>query len=66
MEDDVVIGRVGGMAMGVPVGRTEMELYIADPFHSGDGDMGIEEIGACITIEVADTMDGERLPVGGG
>ena len=65
MENDVVVGRVLRMAMGVPVGGAEVHLDVARPFDAVDGQMGVEEIGACITVEVADAVDGDGLAIGG-
>jgi hypothetical protein len=49
-----------------PVGRAEVYLDITGPFDTADGNSGVEEIGACISVKLAGTKNDNRLAIGGG
>ena len=66
MEDDAIVGFVGGMVVLIPVGGTEVNLDISSPFDATDGDSGVEEIGACIAVELTGAKNDNRLAIGGG
>ena len=53
VEDDVIVGWVGIVAVAIPIVGRDMNLDIASPRHAIDAQLGIEEIGASIGIVAA-------------
>lgn len=66
MEDDVPVGGVAGVAMGLPAGRGEIDFDVAGDRGLGAPlEDGAEEVGAGLAVPEAGVEDDEGLAVGG-
>jgi len=66
MEYDVVVGRVSGVLVEVPVGGVHVDLDRASPAYAAYGDAGVQEVGAGGGVQRARRVDGDRPSVDGG
>ena len=64
VENHAVVGRVGLVAVIVPLATTDVNFDVARPLHPGDAQAGVAEVGAGISVVGTEVLDTDGISRG--